>query len=396
MGYVLRSLHNTYFPFFYIKLIAIISIFFAFLSCSFEGEPANISNRRPIFIVIVAPFSGPMAEFGKSMLRGGKMRMAEGKGQNFLNGRPIKLMAFDDKGRAEEALRLARNIADYESIFGVIGHLTTACTLSAIPVYNAAKLVLISPVATGDDLQDARSSYAFRTVLSESQQAMFLADYIQQKIDTKEIVLIWEDSLLGNRLKQAFFLRSEKIGITVQAIGVESDPFPDLNEAIQKAIEARSRAIFLAGGPRLAALIARKWPEKTERPLIFGIYRLISDEFMELAGKQVEGVLAAHPCIRRSDFRKGAQIKSRYEKTFKHHMDWLAVQTFDAVDLLLWAVDKSKGDPVSIRNVLSKCKSRKSSFPGLAGPIYFNSSGLLARGINVAEYTGNGWKYRED
>ncbi len=377
------------------KLIGILSIFCSLLSCTFE-KPENKRIQRPIFIVIVSPLSGPLAEFGKSMLRGGKMRTTEGKDQNFLNGRPVKLMALDDKGKPEEALRLAGNIAHHDSIVGVIGHLTTGCILSAIPAYNAAKLVFISPVATGDDLQDVKSPYAFRTILSESQQAMSLADYIHQKTDTKEAVLVWEDSPLGNRLKQAFFLRSNKIGLNVQAIGVESNPFSDLNEAIQKAIEIRPRAIFLAGGPRLATMTARKWPEKIERPLMFGIYRLISDEFMELTGKQGKGILAAHPCIWKPDFNKGAQIKEKYETAFKYHMDWLAVQTFDAVDLLLWAVSKSGGDSASISTVLNECRSKDLSFSGLAGPIYFNADGSLAREVNVAEYTGEGWKFREN
>jgi branched-chain amino acid transport system substrate-binding protein len=378
------------------KLIGILSILCALLSCTLEGEQANKRIQRPIFIVIVSPLSGPLAEFGESMLRGGKMRIAQIKDKNSFNDRPVKLMALDDKGKPEEALRLAGNITHNDSIYGVIGHLTTGCALSVIPVYNAAKMAFISPVATGDDLQDVKSPYAFRTILSESRQAMSLADYIHQNIGAKEVVLIWESSSLGNRLKQAFSSRGNEVGLHVHAVGVESDPFPDLSEAVRQAVKIRPGAIFLAGGPRLAAMIAGKWPENIERPLMFGVYRLVSDEFAELAGKKGKGILAAHPCVWKSDFKKGTQMKAEYEKTFKHHTDWLAVQTFDAVDLLLWAVGKSGGNPRSISNVLHKCRSKNSSFPGLAGPIYFDADGSLARGVNVAEYTDGGWKFREN
>ena len=324
------------------------------------------------------------------------MRIEEGKDKTLRNGRPVKLIALDDRGKARQAIRLATNMSSHQSIVAVLGHLTTACTLSAIPVYDSAQLILISPVATGDDLESIESPYVFRTILSESQQAMSLADSIYRTIDKKEVVLICEDSPLGNRLRDSFISRSKEIGLSAKDILVGSDPFPNLTEAINKIVTSRARAIFLAGGPRLAALMVRKWPEKIDRPLLFGTYRLISEEFSEAAGRHNRRILAAHPCAWRSDFEKGRDIKDRYEKRFKYSMDWLAIQTYDAIDLLLWAIHKSGIDPGSIRDALQDLNSKNHSLSGLAGPIYFNANGSLARDVTVASYTGSGWKLREE
>jgi cytochrome c len=35
--------------------------------------------------------------------------------------------------------------------------------------------------------------------------------------------------------------------------------------------------------------------------------------------------------------------------------------------------------------------SKKHALPGLAGPIYFNRNGSLARGVTVAEYIDGRW-----
>ena len=378
------------------KLIKLIFISFILLSCTSGEGPANKGNTRPVYIAIVAPFSGPLSDFGWSMLRGGRMRIEEGKDQTLLNGRVVKLIALDDMGKAQQAIKLAKNMSSHQSIVAIIGHLTTACTLSAIPVYNSAKLILISPVATGDDLEGIKFPYTFRTILSESQQARSLADYIYRTIDRKKVALIYEGSPLGNRLRNSFLLRSKEIGLSVKDISVENNPFSNLNQRINKIAALRPGAIFLAGGPRLAALIVRKWPKKIDRPLIFGTYRLISEEFTELAGKYNKGILAAHPCVWRSDFEKGRDIKDRYEKKFRYIMDWPAIQTYDAVDLLLWAINKSGIDPDSLRGVLHGLNSKNRSMQGLAGPIYFNPNGTLARDVNVALYTGSGWKLREE
>jgi len=330
------------------------------------------------------------------MLRGARMRIEKGKDKTLLSGREVKLIALDDKGEAQQAIRLATNMSSHQSIVAIIGHLTTVCTLSAIPVYDSAQLILISPVATGDDLENIKSPYTFRTILSESQQAMSLADSIYRAVDRKKVVLVYEDSPLGKRLRNSFISRGKQIGLSVKTILVGSKPFPNLTEAIDKIVTLQAEAIFLAGGPRLAALIVRKWPEKIDRPLIFGTYRLISEEFTEVAGGHYRGILAAHPCVWRSDFEKGRDIKDRYEKRFKYSMDWLAIQTYDAIDLLLWAIHKSGIDPDSIRDALQGLNSKNHSLPGLAGPIYFNPDGSLARDVNVASYTGSGWKLREE
>lgn len=322
------------------------------------------------------------------------MRIGAGEDQTSLNGRVVKLLALDDGANARQALRLAKNLCGHRSVWAVIGHLTTGCTLSAIPEYNAAKLIHISPVATGDDLE-ARSPYTFRTILSENQQVISLADYIYRAVDSKNLALVYEDSPLGNRMGDCFLSRGRAMGISAVRISVEARPFPNLTEAIDEVVSIGPDAIFLAGGPHLGGMIVRKWPEKTQRPLIFGTYRLVSDEFTELAGNQGKGVLAAHPCVWKPDFEKGGDIKNRYEKTFKYIMDWLAIQTYDAVDLLLWAGKKSGLDGDSMSGALRGLNCKSSSFPGLTGPIYFNPDGSLARGVTVATYTGKGWRLWE-
>lgn len=366
------------------------------LSCTLDEEGINKRNTGPVYIALVAPFSGPLSEFGWSMLRGGRMRIEEDKDQTLVNGRAVKLIALNDMGKAQQAISLAKNMSKHQSIVAVVGHLTTVCTLSAIPFYSSAKFILISPIATGDDLKDISSPYIFRTILSESQQAMSLADYIYRTIDRKNVALIYEDSPVGNRLRNSFLSRSKEIGLSVKNILVEASPFPNLTEVINKIVKLRAGAIFLAGGPRLAALIVRKWPKKIDRPLTFGGYRLISEEFIELTGKHNKGILAAHPCVWRSNFEKRRDIKDRYEKKYKYSMDWVAIQTYDAVDLLLWAIHKSGVDPESIRWVLQGLNSKDISLSGLAGPIYFNPNGTLARDVNVAIYNGSGWRLREE
>lgn len=368
-----------------------------FLLLSRDSGHASETKRdqRPIFIAIIAPFSGPLAECGLSMLRGARLRGDEGGDQSYPHRKAVRLIALDDRGEPTRAMQLAERITSHPSIVAVVGHLTTGCTLSAIPFYHAARLTTISPVATGNDLDNVKSPYLFRTILSDRQQAISLARYIHKTMGKVTVALVHEDSSLGTQLKNAFLLTGQELGLSVKSFSMGTNPFAGLYDALHKIALLRPEVIFSAGGSRPTALILRKWPEGIDKPMIFGTYRLISEEFRELVGDGQRGIMAAHPSIWTSDFHRGTEIRARYEKNWKYRMDWLAAQTYDAVDLLFWAIRESGSNLKSLREVLMGLDSKKHALPGLAGPIYFNRNGSLARGAIVVEYIDGRWRLRQ-
>jgi branched-chain amino acid transport system substrate-binding protein len=372
-------------------LITTLSLFF--LLPRSPGHPSETKgDQRPIFIAIVAPFSGPLAEYGRSMLRGARLRMDEEEDQSHPNRKEVRLIALNDRGEPTRALKLAENMAGNSSIAAVVGHLTTGCTLSAIPLYHAARLTTISPVATGNDLDSAKSPYLFRTILSEGQQATSLAGYIHGTLAAETVALLYDESTLGAQLKNAFIPAAEEIGLSVKSFSMGTNPTARLQDVLHEIALLEPEALFVSGGLRSAAQILRIWPEGIERPVILGTQRLISEQFRELIGDQQRGIMAAHPSIRASDFQRATDTKARYEKTWKYHMDWLAAQAYDAVDLLLWAIGESGSNLHSLNEVIRGLDSKKHALPGLAGPLYFSRDGSLAREVTVAEYSDGRWR----
>jgi len=176
-------------------LIPPLSVFF--LLCLSSGHTSEIKgDDRPIFIAMVAPLSGALAEYGCSMLRGARLRMDDKEGHRKPCERTVRLIAVDDKAEPARAIQLAKNIANHQKIVAVVGHLTTGCTLAAIPRYHAARLITVSPVAAGNELDTVKSPYLFRTMLSERQQVISLAHYLHGKLGTGTVALLYEDSCL--------------------------------------------------------------------------------------------------------------------------------------------------------------------------------------------------------
>jgi len=371
--------------------------FVLFLMFRPSGHPAETKgDQGPIFIAIVAPFSGPLAECGRSMLRGARLRIDEEEDQSHPNRKAVRLIALDDRGEPARALELAENMAGHSSIAAVVGHLTTGCTLSAIPFYHAARLITVSPIATGNDLDGVKFPYLFRTILSERQQAIALAHYLHGNMGIGMAALLYEDSTLGAQLKKAFLSAAEEIGLSVKSFSMGIDPKAHLQDVLHEIGMLKPGALFVSGGLHSATRIIRTWPEGIKRPVILGTQRLISEEFREVIGDQQRGIMAAHPSIRAPDFQKAMETKARYEKTWKYHMDWLAAQAYDAVDLLLWAIRESGSNLNSLNETIRGLNSKKHALPGLAGPLYFNRDGSLAREVTVAEYVDGRWRLRKE
>ncbi len=302
------------------RLISCFIVPLILLSCTQAEPPGKKVNKGPVFLVLVTSLSEHLSGSGESMLRGAKLRMGSSNTQTLENKKHVKLIVLDDKGNPEKATELAKNMTSHPSVAAVVGHLTTGCTLSALPVYAREEIPLVSPVATGRDLDNIKTGHIFRTVLSEGQQAISLAGYIARKTEGRRVLTIYEDSPLGNTLRDSFKTGAGEAGLSVEEIQLKTDlgigPGP-LRDSIK---EANPGAVFLAASPRSAGLVVRKLPELIDKYMVFGTYRLISEEFMETAGEEGKGVFAAHPCIRGQDFKRVQEVRALYERRFKYTM----------------------------------------------------------------------------
>ena len=109
-------------------------------------------------------------------------------------GRPLELVIKDDTANPDEGLRQSKALVA-EKVSAVLGFCNTGVAAKSIEVFQAAKLPLIIPCATGSPLTarfPAPESYIFRTSARDAIQAPFVVDDIVRRGWTK--VAIFADS----------------------------------------------------------------------------------------------------------------------------------------------------------------------------------------------------------
>ncbi|HEX2172692.1 MAG TPA: ABC transporter substrate-binding protein, partial [Dehalococcoidia bacterium] len=107
--------------------------------CLAAGASLAAVPPAPVKIGLVAPFSGRQALLGQQMIGGVKLALADRVVAGGSAG-PIELVAYDETGDSDQAVRQARKLAADPQTVAVLGYPTPASAVAALPVYEAAGL----------------------------------------------------------------------------------------------------------------------------------------------------------------------------------------------------------------------------------------------------------------
>lgn len=105
---------------------------------------AMVACRAPgnssVKIAVVAPFQGTDFLDGYRVLFAVRLAVREWNAQGGVAGRPIELIALDDRGSAREGALQAKAVTLDPQVIGVIGHPGSASARAAAPIYHEAHL----------------------------------------------------------------------------------------------------------------------------------------------------------------------------------------------------------------------------------------------------------------
>ncbi|MCK6624489.1 MAG: branched-chain amino acid ABC transporter substrate-binding protein [Anaerolineae bacterium] len=123
----------------------LIFIIIAALSLPACGSMETAGAPATLKIGLVAPFEGLHRPLGYEALFGVKLALQEQNLAGGVGGYRIELVAVNDFDDPLEAEAQARALIADPGVVGVIGHLSSAATQAALPVYRKADLAVVIP-----------------------------------------------------------------------------------------------------------------------------------------------------------------------------------------------------------------------------------------------------------
>lgn len=235
---------------------------------------------------VVGPFSGPRAVWGEHLERAAERY-----------GTAVNWELYDDRGEAETARQIAEAVVAEGRHALVVGHFNSAGAAAALPVYRAAGLPVLLPLATTPGLLADSAGTLLRWCPDDRAQAVDLLAAVRDAGHTR-VAVTHDGSAYGERLAQLVRDASRVARPAVPSGAVVSDgsgpatgavPVPvALAEPSLEVVEGPGgrdvTALVVCGTHVGAARVGREWRAAGFTGAFWFTDDCAVDEFAELLG----------------------------------------------------------------------------------------------------------------
>lgn len=393
-------------------LLILLTLVIGGLSTYLYFKP-TINTNEKIHIGFVGPLSGENASGGKSVIQAVQLYIANVNKSGGINGRKIQLDLFDDQNKSELATQRSLEISTKSQVLAVVGHNWSSTSMAGGGNYKKYGIPAISPTATSVGVTKDNPWY-FRTVSNDNIQGKFLAHYIRNVLNLKNITIIQHESVYGKYLSKVMSNTARKIGLNVSqhyVVDTESDTaendFANIAAKIKK--DRNSGALFIAMYETKGAALIRilkdagvtnkiVTPDAFASSAFTNLFKSFPKEILS-PGYYTDGIYVSCPMIFDTASEKAQSFYHEYQKKYAEIPDWSAASAYDATMMVIEAIKQTgatgakstlKQERENIRNFLSKTNTQASGVEGVTGNNYFNEQGDAIKPLNIGVYQKGG------
>ena len=336
------------------------------------------SDSLTVRIGSAAPLTGPQAHLGKDNENGTRMAIEDANAKGIsIGGKKVhfELVSEDDQADPKTATIVAQKLVD-DNVSGVIGHLNSGTTIPAAKIYSDNGIPQISPSATAVAYTHQGFKTAFRVMANDAQQGHALGVYAVKNLGAKKIAVIDDRTAYGQGLADEFIKAATAAGAEIVSHEYTSDKSVDFT-AVLTAVKAKQPELLFYGG-----MDAQGGPMARQiKALALNVKFMMGDggrtpEFIKLAGDAAQGVYGSLPGVPLEKMSGGMEFSRRYESEFKQPIQLYAPYCYDAVNVMIAAMQKAGStDPAKYLPSLATI-----SHDGITAKIQFDENGDLKGG----------------
>ena len=355
--------HQTCFPpFVLLLLIAILSL---------AGIAGCEKGEKPIKLGFSGVLTGRLSDLGTAGRNGVILAVEQVNAEGGINGRAVELIIRDDRQDKEEALRIDRELID-EGVVAIIGHMTSAMSMAAIPLLNKEKILLVSPTTSTNKLTGI-DDYFIRVMPPNSAETDHLARYAFKEMGARKIAAIcdlsnkaYSEEFINNFRREFEHLGGKVILVEQFTSGKETD-FVKLTDSL---IRSNPDAVLLVAGALDAAMICQHVRMISSKVLIVSCGWAMTDDFIQHGGPAVEGVVFSQLLNSKSQDKTYLTFKRQFSERFGEEPGFPAIHGYEAARVLFKALSKSYNPEELKATVL-----QQDTFEGVQGDFKVDKNG---------------------
>jgi branched-chain amino acid transport system substrate-binding protein len=335
-----------------------------------KPEPKNLES---VNIGFLGPLEGSvLTPQGIQMMQGALLAIEEANKKGGYHGIPFKLMNHNDVGlwgaAANEVVKM--NDAGCWAFLGTIDDINTHVAL------RVALKLEIPMVNSGDPdptLTETRIPWLIRIISDDRQSCYALVNYVYEQKGYKRVAVIRADNRYGRVGTAEFKDGAERIGHpTVLEVRFD-DGETNFTKQLEWIKKLSPDAVLIWGNATESALILNQMREMGMEQPVFASDRIVSPDFIRIAGKNAEGVVSTCQYNPEADIPKLKAFQSNYEKRFNIKPDVFAAHAYDGMNIILDAIHKAGLNRALMRDLLTDMKTYQ-GYQGITGKIIFDAS----------------------
>ena len=332
---------------------------------------SSCTPPAPVRIGFIGGLSGWAPDFGIDGLNGSRLAVELRNKAGGINGRQIELIEADNQQNPDMARQAVSRLIEHK-VDAIIGPMTSAMAIAIVPTINRAKILMLSPSVTTNELS-GQDDFFFRITPATRDSVRTSARFYFDAWGIRKIRPIYD---LSNRAFTESWVKD--FGLAFEAQGgqllaplsfTSSDKF-DFSGLVKASLADNPEGIVIAANSVDTAMLCAEI-RKLDNRIPLGTSEWGSTgRVIELGGKTVEGLAVEHFFDIHSKSAAYVAFRDRYIQRFRQHPGYGGLYAFDATNILLDTLAEKKPDE-SVKDALL---SRK-TYPGVQGPISFDPHG---------------------
>lgn len=334
-------------------------------------EKLPLRGLQEVKIGFLGPLeNAPDGEQGVKMLRGATLAIEEANEQGGYRGIPYRLVVRNDTGlwgaSSNEFVRL-----EQENVWAVLGSIGGASTHVALRAALKLELPFVNTGGTDPTLTETAIPWFIRCIADDRQNSYALAFYIYKIKGFNRVAVLRNNNRYGRTGIIEFKDAARRLGRPLLFELRYATGDTSFTEQLDRIRSSSAQAVVIwENSAEIAGRIVKQMRALGMQHAVFGADRLVSPEFVRVAGQAAEGVVATYPYDPTRDDSYLQSFKRRYYRRFNEEPEAFAAHAYDGMNILIQAIRTTGLNRVRIRDVLTSLKS----YNGVTGKIIFDPS----------------------
>ena len=318
------------------KVLAIVLCIALIASLAVGCKP---KEAEVIKIGTIQPISGPVSAYGIQTRDGVQMAIDEINAKGGVLGKQIALVVEDDEANPEKTVNAFKKIVTQDKVVGIVGALTSKCSLSITKEAQARKIVMISPSSTNDSVTDA-GNFIFRSCYNDSFQGQVVAKFAKDNLKAMNAAILLDNTNdYSKGLTTNFKERFEALGGKVIIEESYATGDKDFNAQLTKIKGLNPDVLFIPDYYNTVSLIAKQVKNQGITATMLGADGW--DEIVNNAGDEVIGSYYSNHYSPDANDPEVTAFVTKYKERFKVVPNALAALGYDATYILVEAIAKA-------------------------------------------------------